>query len=101
MRGENVLGPKNTIVVCLLVCFTGIGFPQVRSGSVVGLIVDPSGAPVPDAAVSVLALDTNVNSETKTNMSGEYIVPYLPPGQYSVTAVRPGFIIAKAAAVEI
>jgi hypothetical protein len=74
-------GRKSVIVVSLLVWFTGIGLAQVRSGSTVGLVVDPSGAPVPDATVSVLALDTNIKSETKTNVSGEYMVPYLPPGQ--------------------
>ena len=96
-----MLGRKNIMVVALMVWFTAIGLTQVRSGSIVGLIVDPTGAPVPDAAVSVLALDTNVKSETKTNASGEYIVPYLPPAQYSVTVERQGFITAKAGAVEV
>ena len=96
-----MLGRKNIIVVSLLVWFTGIGFPQVRSGSIVGLIVDPTGAPVPDATVSVLALDTNVKSETKSNVSGEYIVPYLPPGQYSVTVMREGFVAAKTSEIQV
>lgn len=71
---------KNVIAVSLLVWFTSAGSAQVRSGSVVGLVVDPSGAAVAGATVSVLALDTNVKSETRTNVSGDYVVPYLPRG---------------------
>src|SRR6202030_3582415 len=96
-----MLARKNVIVVSLLLSFSCVGLAQVRSGSIVGLIADPTGAPVPDATVTILALDTNVKSETKTNVSGEYVVPYLPPGQYSVTVARQGFMTAKAGAVEM
>jgi hypothetical protein len=81
-------GRKSIIVVSLLALFTGIGLAQVPSGSIVGLVL-------------VLALDTNIKSETKTNVSGEYIVPYLPPGQYSVTVAREGFFTAKGGAIEL
>src|SRR5262249_29501850 len=40
-------------------------------------------------------------SETKSNVSGEYIVPYLPPGQYSVTVERQGFMTARVSQVEL
>src|SRR5262249_49712814 len=89
-----------TQLFLLLAAATG-GMAQVRSGSIVGLVVDSTGAPVPDATVAVLASDTNVKSETRTNISGEYIVPYLPPGKYSVTVVRQGFVTARAADIEL
>ena len=94
-------GGKNVIVVFLLVWFTAVGLAQVRSGSIVGLVVDPSGAAVPHASVTVLALDTNVKSETRTNVSGEYVVPYLPPGRYSVTVAEQGFIAARTEGIEL
>src|ERR1700730_8554807 len=96
-----MLGRKNVFVVSLLVWFTGIGLAQVRSGSIAGLVVDPSGAAVVHASVTVLALDTNVKSETRTNMSGEYVVPYLPPGRYSVTVAEQGFITARMEEIEL
>jgi hypothetical protein len=54
-------------IYCCFVLFSflgsvGTGFAQVRSGSIVGLVVDPSGAPIPEAAVTVLALETNIKS---------------------------------------
>src|SRR5216683_2034461 len=100
-KEKTMLGRKNIIVVSLLVWFTGIGFPQVRSASIVGLVVDPSGAPVPDAAVTVLAAETNVRSETRTNASGQYTVPYLTAGRYTVTVMREGFVAAKTSEIEV
>src|SRR5580765_5787885 len=70
---------------------TSAGFAQVRSASIVGLVADPSGAPVPEAAVSVLSVDTNIKSETHTNVSGQYTVPYLTAGRYTVTVTKVGF----------
>jgi len=34
---------------------------QIRSGTLVGKVVDPTGAPVPEAAVKVVAVETNSN----------------------------------------
>src|SRR5882724_7045628 len=96
-----MLGRKKITGVSLLVWFTGIGLAQVRSGSVVGLVVDSSGAPVPEAAVTVMSVETNVKSETRTNMSGQYTVPYLTAGRYTVTVTRVGFAAARTGEFEV
>jgi hypothetical protein len=58
-----------------------------------GRVTDPTGAAVPKAKVTVLNQATNVVSSTTTTGDGDYTVPYLKPGLYSVTASAPGFNI--------
>jgi hypothetical protein len=64
---------------------------QIRSGSIVGKITDPTNAPVPHAEITIIAEETNVHLQTITNAVGEYTIPYLAPGVYTVKAVASGF----------
>ena len=98
MLGRNIY---RFAVVLLFLWSTSTGIAQVRSGSIVGLVVDPSGAPVPDAAITVLAAETNIRFETRTNASGQYTVPYLAAGRYTVTVMREGFVAAKTSEIEV
>jgi hypothetical protein len=54
-------------------------------------VVDPSGDAVPDADVRIVAEETNFSYTARTNVSGDYSVPYLPFGRYSVSVSRQGF----------
>jgi hypothetical protein len=64
---------------------------QIRSGTITGNITDTSGSSVPDASVIVLNQGTNSSLEVKSGVTGEYNVPYLPAGKYSVTVRKDGF----------
>jgi hypothetical protein len=61
----------------------------------VGSVVDASGAAVPSASVSVVAEETNFEYSTASNSSGEFTVPYLPFGRYSLTVEKVGFQSSK------
>lgn len=74
--------------ICLL---AGMLFAQVKSSVITGTITDPSGAVVPKATVAVLNEETNVSAESKTNDTGDYTVPYLPTGRYTVRVKADGF----------
>ncbi len=63
----------------------------MKSSTVTGTITDPSGAVVPKATVVVLNEETNVNAETQTNETGDYTVPYLPTGRYTLQVKANGF----------
>ncbi len=76
------------IVSCLMV---GIGTAQIRSSSITGVVTDPSGAVVPNATVIVKNVETNISIQAKTTGAGEYTVPYLAAGRYSVSVEAPGF----------
>ncbi len=64
---------------------------QSVNGTLLGTVNDPSGAVVQNAIVTATESGTNVARETKTNDSGNYTFPDLPPGTYTVTVVAQGF----------
>jgi len=70
-------------------------FAQIRSATISGKVSDPTNAAVPNAAVTVIAKDTNVETPTVTNRVGEFTVPYLAAGEYSIRVASPGFVTAQ------
>lgn len=60
-------------------------------GVILGTVTDPSGAVVPGAEVTVRNLNTGLTTSDKTNSAGEFDVPALPVGPYSVEASMGGF----------
>jgi hypothetical protein len=55
------------------------------------LITDKQGAVVPGAQIEATNLSTNVSYKTVATESGEYSIPLVPAGQYSMTVTRDGF----------
>jgi hypothetical protein len=88
---------KKTKVVwfaCLaLVLFISgaVAMAQTITGSVRGIVTDPSHAVVAGAEVTVTNIGTGVAMHTTSNGAGLYNVSFLPIGDYKVTAVAPGF----------
>lgn len=66
-------------------------FAQIRSGTIVGKVSDPTGAAAPGVEITVREVNTNATFNVKTQESGEYVAPYLQAGTYEVTARRSGF----------
>src|SRR5215813_1863465 len=64
---------------------------QEFRGSVTGRVIDPSGASVPGAQVTVTNTGTNVSHSVTTNEQGVYTVLYLADGRYNVIAEKAGF----------
>ncbi|MCL4854110.1 MAG: carboxypeptidase regulatory-like domain-containing protein, partial [Bryobacteraceae bacterium] len=55
------------------------------------LIIDPSGAPVPNVTVEIRNQGTNELRRVASNQVGMYEVPNLVPGLYTVKAQAQGF----------
>jgi hypothetical protein len=53
--------------------------------------MDPSGAPVANAKVTITNTGTNISKEITTGDTGNYTVPYQRPGTYRVTVEAAGF----------
>jgi TonB family protein len=56
-----------------------------------GIVVDPSGARVPNAVVNVMNDYGVVRRVTVTNDVGEFAFAVVPPGQYQLEVIGPGF----------
>lgn len=61
------------------------------SSNVQGVVVDPSGAAVNGATVTLRNVETNVTAVAKSTDSGNYRFSSLPPGNYVVDAAAEGF----------
>lgn len=70
---------------------------QVGTGTISGVVMDPSGAVVVGAIVSIANTETGVVTSATTNGYGRYVVPDLIVGRYDVRAAKQGF---KAQAVK-
>jgi|AGTN01.1.fsa_nt_gi hypothetical protein len=69
----------------------GMAWAQESRGTIGGRAVDPSGAVVPGVEIKVIHTATNTTSVAKSNDQGNYLVPYLAPGMYRITAQASGF----------
>ena len=69
---------------------------QYENGSLLGAIRDSSGSAIPHANVTVTNTATGITNQTTTDDAGDYNVPQLRVGVYSVTANAPGFASAVA-----
>ncbi|HTV55481.1 MAG TPA: carboxypeptidase regulatory-like domain-containing protein [Terriglobia bacterium] len=63
---------------------------QSSSGTLRGQVVDPSGAAIPGATVSVSGPD-GYKAAAETNGSGNYQIKGLVPGAYTIRATAPNF----------
>jgi len=82
--------------------FTSVALAQIGSdASLLGVVTDSSGAVVPRATVTALNLDTGLQKTTNAGESGDFEIPVLPIGRYSVTVTHPGFSTWKAARVDL
>jgi hypothetical protein len=61
------------------------------SASIKGNVTDPSGAPVPTAAVRTKSLETGAIRNGITDDAGRYLVLSLPVGEYEVRVSKAGF----------
>ena len=87
-----MLGKYKFLTTLLGMCLiAGTGMAQVKSSAITGIVSDASGAVVPGATVVVTNEQTNVAIQSKSNAAGEYTVPYLEAGRYSVTVTQTGF----------
>ncbi|MCL6546854.1 MAG: carboxypeptidase regulatory-like domain-containing protein, partial [Bryobacteraceae bacterium] len=86
MKKINVL-----LLVLLLLAFAGISAAQTETGQVTGKVLDPSGAVVPNAKLSLKSLSTNLVRSTVSNDAGIYLFPGVLPGDYELTTEAAGF----------
>lgn len=91
------------LLLFVLACFIGSGSAaaQESRGSIIGRVMDSSGAVMMGAKVSAVHIATNTSASSVSNAEGNYEIPYLNPGVYRVTAEMPGFKRAVREGIEL
>ncbi|HSY03509.1 MAG TPA: carboxypeptidase regulatory-like domain-containing protein [Acidobacteriaceae bacterium] len=64
---------------------------QEFRGTISGVVTDSSGAVVPGAKVTAREASTGTQSRVKSDSAGQFVIPFLLPGTYTVTAELTGF----------
>jgi hypothetical protein len=79
------------LCVCLL-ALVPIGLhAQLTTGAVQGTVMDPSGAVIPGATVTLTNTATNAVNQTSTDAAGRFSFPAVQPGTYTLTIKATGF----------
>ncbi len=69
-----------------------------QPGALAGRVLDPSGAVVPGAAITLVAPD-GTTSEHRTDASGRFSIAQLPAGDYRLVITSAGFSVVDRAVV--
>ena len=81
----------SALPVAVFLCFFNpMGWTQSMA-ELGGTVTDSTASVIPDVAVTVAHLDTGVERTTTSNELGYFVVPFLQPGDYSVTLRKEGF----------
>jgi hypothetical protein len=78
-------------LLCLAALAAPAALAQNEAGRLVGKIVDPNGAVVAGAVVTVKSVDTGVTREVTAGGDGFYTVAGLQPGEYEIGVRAAGF----------
>ena len=85
---HKILNPFAAIL--LFLCASTIR-AQSTTGTLVGTVVDPSGATLSSVSIKAIETDTNRRFDSETNNSGNFSIPNLPAGSYILEMQRTGF----------
>src|SRR6185503_1958810 len=81
------------LVVCLLLSFIFLNsvYAQGATATLSGVVIDQTGAVIPGANIAVISIAQGFQRTTAANNEGIFVVPLLPPGNYTVKAEHEGF----------
>jgi hypothetical protein len=90
---------RRTTLTCLFLSllwmFAAVVSQAQTTQQFTGHVVDSTGAIIPMAEVVVHNQATGEDFNGTTTGQGDYTIPYLKPGIYSITVTKPGFKISK------
>jgi hypothetical protein len=69
----------------------GVVGGQLSPGQIGGLVLDPTGAVVPGAQVTVTSTDHRTSQTTITDSAGRWVVSGIPSGKIKIEAQKQGF----------
>src|SRR4029077_12990041 len=81
-------------LLCLgiMIALTGsLSGQTIISGDITGTVTDPTGATLPNAAVTLTSADSGSIQTVTTDSTGGFRFPLLRPGVYKLQVAAPGF----------
>ena len=89
------------LLAIFLTLIPGVGLAQFENGSLIGTIRDASGAVIAGAQVIVVNTGTGISVSTTTDKDGDYELPSVHIGTYTISATHEGFNKAIAENISI
>lgn len=88
-------------VLVIVVLGASLAMAQTFRGEINGTVMDASGAAVAGADVKATQTGTGLERSTVTDNNGDYVLPELPLGDYTVTIRKSGFKTQTTKAVQV
>ncbi|MBS1801290.1 MAG: TonB-dependent receptor [Acidobacteria bacterium] len=89
-------------MLAVFLLFSGVKTnAQSSFGQIAGVIDDPTGAAIPDAAVTITNISTQAKRTVSSDGNGNFIATNLPIGTYSIAVAKTGFRTAQQSGVTI
>jgi carboxypeptidase family protein len=66
-------------------------FSQEFRGTISGAVTDPTGAMIGGARIAITETNTGTKTPTVSDATGQYVAPFLLPGDYSISVQMQGF----------
>lgn len=89
-------------ILVLVAALVQLGYAQTSTtGSITGVVKDPTGAAVPGATVTATSPNLIQAQSATSGSDGSYTILNLPPGKYTVIVNVPGFAKSEQTNVQV
>jgi hypothetical protein len=89
------------VLVTILLTAASIVFAQTPTGTIEGTVVDPQGAGVANATITITSNNTELSKKVTSDSAGRFELPFVNPGTYTLIVQATGFRIEKRDNVEV
>src|ERR1700752_1774883 len=91
-RARHLFSTLQILALTTVALFAAVSSAQVAgTGTIQGVVTDPTGAFVPGATVTLTEESTHVIHTAKTDSAGAYVFPNITIGTYTLTVADTGF----------
>src|SRR3989441_9200181 len=85
----------NALLLVALCSLPFAAIAQSATATVSGTVEDQNGAVVPGVSITIQNRATSLERQATTNDNGQFTIPLLSPGTYTITARHDGFTTAE------